>query len=71
MMRYRAQIASPRVDVAEDVAVCRLQVGEVKVAGNETSFELRYADSAECRLAFRKRGPSRKSRRFRSTLVPG
>ena len=51
-----AQLAGPRVDVAEDVAVCRLQVGEVKIAGNETLLELRYADGAECRLALRKRG---------------
>jgi|GEM_PF-6444381 hypothetical protein len=54
---YRAQLAGPRVDVAEDVAVCRLQVGELKIAGNETPLELRYADSAECRLALRKSGP--------------
>jgi Phage integrase family len=53
---YRAQLAGPRVDVAEDVVVCRLQVGEVEIAGNETPLELRYADSAECRLALRKLG---------------
>ena len=53
---YRAQLAGPRVDVAEDVAVCRLHVGEVEIAGNETPLELRYADGAERRLAFGKRG---------------
>ncbi|MGA2455862.1 MAG: hypothetical protein ABSG93_20360 [Solirubrobacteraceae bacterium] len=53
---YRAQLAGPQVDVAEDVAVCRLQVGEVKIAGSETPLELRYADGAECRLALGKRG---------------
>ncbi|HUB72662.1 MAG TPA: hypothetical protein VL979_01330 [Solirubrobacteraceae bacterium] len=31
-------------------------MGEVETAGDETSFELRYADGAECRLALRKLG---------------
>jgi len=53
---HRAQLARPWVDIAENVAVCRLQVGEVKIAGNETSLELRHADGAESRLALRKRG---------------
>jgi hypothetical protein len=52
---HRAQLAGPRVNVAEDVAVCRLQVGEVEIAGSETPLELRYADRAECRLALGKR----------------
>src|ERR1700729_2219379 len=49
---HRAKLASPRVQVTEDVAVGRLQMGEIVVAGDEAPFELSEANRAECCLLF-------------------
>ena len=68
---YRAQLAGPGVDVAEDVAwvACKWATSNLPEMKRRSSCAMRIALSAASRSP--RSAASRKSRRLRSTSVPG